>query len=53
MIELAKLSEQKNHRANKIQKRNLKPTHDEELAKTLTPMSKEGAEINESTKKLV
>ena len=53
LIDLRKLAEQqKNQRALKIKNRILKQTHDIKLAESLSPITKNLSEVNESTKKL-
>ena len=53
LINLPKLAEkQKNQRAPKIKNRILKRTHDIILAESLSPVTKEIGEVNESTKNL-
>ena len=53
MINLRKLAEQqKNQRAEKFKSRILKQTHDEKLAESFSPITKNLGDVNESTKKL-
>ena len=53
LINLRKLAEkQENQRALKIKNRILKQTHDIKLAESLSPITKKGNEVNQSTKNL-
>ena len=49
LINLRKLAEQKIHRAEKIENRILKQTHDVKLAESLSPITKKLDEVKEST----
>ena len=52
LINLRKLAEQQKHqRADKVENRNLKQTHDIRLAESLSPTTKK-LEVNKFTKKL-
>ena len=53
LINLRKLAQQQKHqRAEKIKNRNLKQTHDDKLAESLSPITKKLDTINKSTKQL-